>query len=393
MSEYHPLKEFNFIAPMKVMFGLGLVEKLEGEADRLGGENVLVVTDEVVEKIGLVEKVESPLRDAGFKVTTYNKVQPEPSMEVASSVTGVVRSSDFDLVVGVGGGSSLDMAKVASIMKINPGSPSEYIGVNRVEERGIPLIAVPTTSGTGSEATSTIVIVHEGRKTGITSPPVMPDVAMVDPNLTVTMPPRVTANTGLDALSHAVEAYMSVDASPLSDALALEAIGLIADNLTVAYSQGGNIEARYHMALASLLAGLAITNAGTCGGHATAYGYAVRYRLAHGFACAMALPYIMDFNAMACLQKMANMAVALGENVEGVSLWEAASMAVFAVYRLNERLGIPLSLKALGVPREEIPDIADDMIKVGRLILHNPRSVSKGDALSLFERMWEGNLL
>ena len=314
-------------------------------------------------------------------------------MKVASSVTRAVRSSDFDLVVGVGGGSSLDMAKVASIMKINPGSPSEYIGVNRVEERGIPLIAVPTTSGTGSEATSTIVIVHEGRKTGITSPPVMPSVAIVDPNLTVTMPPRVTANTGLDALSHAVEAYMSVDANPLSDALALEAIGLIADNLTVAYSQTGNMEARYHMALASLLAGLAITNAGTCGGHATAYGYAVRYKLAHGYACAMALPYIMDFNAMACLQKMANMAVALGENVEGVSLWEAASMAVFAVYRLNERLGIPHSLKDLGVPREEIPDIADDMMKVGRLILHNPRSVSKEDALSLFERMWEGNLL
>ena len=392
MSACYPLRSFNIIAPRRVLFGLGVVEKVGEEASQLGRGRALIVTDEVVERIGLVERVGKPLEEEGLKTTTFNKVQPEPTVEVADAVTRVARAAEYDLIVGVGGGSSLDMAKVASIMTVNPGAPSEYIGVNLVEERGPPLIAVPTTSGTGSEATSTIVLIHEGRKTGITSPPVMPEVAVVDPKMTTTMPPRVTANTGLDALSHAVEAYISVDASPFTDALALEAIGMVADSLSVAYSQAGNLEARYNMSLAALFAGLAITNAGTCGGHATAYGYAVRCQLAHGYACAMALPYIMDFNAMACLPKMAKVAAAMGEKVSGLSLWEAASLAVSSVKRLNERLGIPLSLRELGVSREEIPAIADDMLRVGRLLMHNPRAVSKEDAVGIFERMWEGRL-
>jgi alcohol dehydrogenase class IV len=389
MSTYYPLRTFTLIAPRRILFGIGVVEKVGEEARQLGGGRALIVTDEVVEKIGLVKRVRELLKEEGLKTTTFNKVRPEPKMEVANAVAKAARAAEYDMIVGLGGGSSLDMAKVASIMTANPGKPSEYLGVNLVQEHGPPLIAIPTTSGTGSEATSTVVVIHEGRKNGITSPLVMPEVAVVDPTMTKTMPPRVTANTGLDALSHSVEAYMSVDASPFTDALALKAIELIANNLPIAYSQGGNIEARYNMSLAALLAGLAITNAGTCGGHATAYGYAVRYQLAHGYACAMALPYIMDFNAMACLPKMAKVAIAMGENVSGMSLWDAASLAVSSVKRLNESLGVPLSLRELGVSREEIPAIAEDMLRVGRLLVHNPRAISKEDAVEIFERMYE----
>lgn len=251
------------------------------------------------------------------------------------------------------------------------------------------MVLVPTTAGTGSEATQNIVITHEGRKATIASPHAIPDTAIVDPALTVTMPPGLTANTGLDALSHAVEAYMSKEASPVTDALALEAVRLITRNLPVAYSQGENLGARYHMSLAALLAGMALSNAGVCGGHALAYGFAVREGLPHGLSCAVALPYIMAYNAPACGHKLARVARAMGERVSGLSPREAASRAVEAVARLNSGLGIPSSLRELKVPRDAIPAIARGAL-VERLLARNPRTITGEDALRIVEGMWEG---
>ncbi len=379
-----------FLAPRKTLFGYGAVEKISEEAKLFGGQRVLIVTDSTVEKIGLVDKVRKPLLDSGFETDTWNGVEPEPTLRVADMLTGVARAKDYDLIIGVGGGSSLDMAKVASLMNKNPGELANYLSGSQLQRKGLPLIAVPTTSGTGSEATATLVVTHQDMKMGFTHPYGMPDIAIVDPELTISLPQKVTANTGLDALSHAVEAYMSIRANVYADAYCLQSMELIAKNLRLAFCQGNNREARYGMSMASMFGGLSIANSSVCGGHAMAYGFAVMKQLPHGFSCAMALPYIMKYNALAIPERIADVAQVLGEDTGELNSREAAEIAVEAVFRLNEDLGIPRSLGELGVPKEDVPRIADETMRITRSLLNNPRSISKVDAVQIFEDMWNG---
>ena len=378
------------LSPRKTLFGIGSVGKVAEEAKQFNGKNVLIVTDETVEKLKIVDEVRRPLEEEAFMVDVWNGVEPEPTMSVAEALTELARKKPYDIVVGVGGGSSLDMSKVASIMRTNQGSLGEYIGGLPLAHRGTPLIAIPTTSGTGSEATATLVVTHKGMKSGLTNPYLMPDTAIVDPALTQSLPQRVTANTGLDALSHAIEAYMSLRNNGYADAVALQSIRLVSDNLRLAYTQGGNLEARVNMSMASMLGGLAIANSSTCGGHAVAYGFAVMKQLPHGFSCAMALPFIMEYNLLAIPGRIRSIAEALGVDMYGLSEREAASLAVDAVAQLNFDLGLPLNLQELGVKREELSAIADETMKITRLLTVNPRSINREEALKLFERMWEG---
>jgi alcohol dehydrogenase class IV len=378
------------LAPRKTLFGAGAVDKVADEVKMLGGKKVLLVTDETVVKLKIADRVLSPLSSEGFEVDVWDKVEPEPTMPVAEALTKFVREKDYDSVIGLGGGSSLDMAKVAALMKVNPGDFRGYVEGIAPGKRGIPLLAIPTTSGTGSEATATLVVTHKEMKTGITHPFIMPDTAVVDPALTVSLPQRVTANTGMDALSHAIEAYMSQKNNTFADAVALQSMRLISDNLRLAYAQGGNIEARAHMAMGSMLGGLSIANSSTCGGHALAYGFAVMKSLPHGFTCAMALPFIMEYNMLAIPERLADVAEALGEDTSGMHPREAAYEAVNAVARLNHDLGIPLSLEELGAKHDEIPKMADETMRIGRLLSINPRSMNREEAVRVFERMWHG---
>ncbi len=378
------------LAPRKTLFGVGAVDKVAEEAKQLGGKRALVVTDETVLRLKIVDRVLGPLRAEGFEADVWDKVEPEPTMPVAEGLTEHARKEQYDFVVGVGGGSSLDMAKVAALMMRNPGLFRDYVGGTPLGRRGAPLIAIPTTSGTGSEATATLVVTHNKMKTGITHPYAMPDTAIVDPELTKSLPQKVTANTGMDALSHAVEAYMSLRKNTFADAVALQSMRLISKNLRLAYSQGGNLEARANMSMASMLGGLSIANSSTCGGHAVAYGFAVMKQLPHGFSCALALPFVMEYNALAIPERLAQVAEALGEDVDGMGAREAAYEAVNAVARLNHDLGIPLSLEELGIKHEEIPSIADETMRIGRLLSVNPRTMNREEAIRLFEGMWHG---
>lgn len=378
------------LAPRKTLFGVGAVDKVADEAKQLGAKKVLIVTDETVLKLKIVDKVLGPLSAGGYEVDIWDKVEPEPTMPVAEALTEFARRKEYDSVVGVGGGSSLDMAKAAALMRTNPGSLKDYVGGVPLARRGVPLLAIPTTSGTGSEATATLVVTHNKMKTGITHPYAMPDTAIVDPALTLSLPQKVTANTGLDALSHAVEAYMSLKNNSFADAVALQSMRLIADNLRLAYAQGGNVEARANMSMASMLGGLSIANSSTCGGHAVAYGFAVMKQLPHGFTCAMALPFIMEYNTLAIPERIADVAEALGEDTSGMGAREAAYEAVNAVARLNHDLGIPLSLEELDIKHDEIPLIADETMRIQRLLSVNPRSMNRDEAIGVFERMWHG---
>mgnify|MGYP000282912729 CR=1 FL=1 len=377
----------------KIVFGENAIERIGEEAEKIGGKRILVVTDEILQKIGLIKKVQKPLQDKNFEVTIV-KTEPEPTIETAEKIAQIVRNSSFDIIVGVGGGSCLDMAKVASIAANNPGDIKQYIGINKIKRAGLPKILVPTTAGTGSEVTPNAIIITSDdlMKSGIVSEYNIADVSIVDPRLTESMPPRLTATTGLDALSHAIESYMSIKSNPLTDALALEATRLILANLYTAFTNGKNIEARSNMSMAALLAGITISMSGTCAGHAAAYAFAAKYKIPHGLSCAVSLPYIIKYNASVCPSKIIELSHVIDKDATALTLEEATKKVIERIVDLMEKLCIPYKLKDLNIPADDIPNLAKRMIGNTRLLANNPKQVSEEDAIEIFKNMWEGRL-
>jgi alcohol dehydrogenase class IV len=294
------------------------------------------------------------------------------------------------LVIGVGGGSSLDVAKGAAIMATNEGSILDYSGVDVVPKRGLPKILIPTTAGTGSEVTRVLVVTDETSniKQAVYSDHVLSDVALVDPMMTLSMPPKVTADTGMDALVHAIEAYVSVNATPFSDILAIEAIALIAENVTKAFAKGENVEARYHMSLAATIAGLAFTSGGLGAVHALSNPLGIEYHLPHGRTNAIMLPYIMAYNLIGNPTKFASIAEAMGEEVEGLSPMEAGALVVEAVKELLNQLKISIRLRDYDIPQKDIPKLVEGSMKISRLFVPNPRNLTQGDVEEIFRTAW-----
>jgi alcohol dehydrogenase class IV len=378
--------------PKKMLFGVNAVDRVGSEA-RAHGRKVLVVTDANIEKVGLLDRVTRSLDVAGIEWDTFDEGGSEPTVEIARDVTEKARTGQYDLVVGVGGGSCLDMAKLASIAVTNTEDIRAYIGVDRVQRPGIPKILISTTAGTASEVTnvSVLTIPDEDLKTVVVSPFNFADAAITDPTMTLTVPQSVTAATGLDALSHAVEAIMSRNANAVTDLLAFKAVRLIGENLRVAYAQLDNLAARYNMALGCLLAGMAFGNAGVCIGHGAAYTFAVRHHVSHGVSCGLALPYVMEFNALACEPKLAVVSEAL-TGLSYVSIRDAAAYAAIAVKDLMVDVNLPTNLKELGIPRNALPALTEKLLATSRLLSRNPRHMSQEDAVRLFDRMWGGTL-
>jgi len=381
-----------FHSPTRIVFGVNSTEEVGKEAKRLGGKKALILTSPTPEKLGLVDKVKTFLEREKFMVEIFNEVSPEPTLQMANVITDIVRKQTYDVIVGVGGGSVMDIAKVVSIMATNPGDVGNYLGIGLVEKPGLPKILIPTTAGTGSEVTQGAVLTSEGNceKVSIISNYVRADVALVDPLMSINMPPELTASTGIDALSHAIEAYMSLNASVISDTLALKAVELIANSLPAAFLQGSNLEARYNMSLAALMGGMVVdpVNAGACAGHAAAYAFAAKYKIPHGISVSITLPYIMEYNMSACLAKFKAISRAFGERVEEMAVPEAASKAVARVRRLiGETLKLPTQLRDIGIPREAIPELAEKML-ITRLLASNPLKITKEDAKEIFKKMW-----
>jgi len=375
--------------PKRVVFGSGIADKIGGEAKLLGAKRTLIVTDETMEKMGLCDKVEKSLREVLEEVDVFDKVESEPTLAIADEI---VRASkhNYDLVVGIGGGSVLDMAKLASAAAANPEQEaSEFLGANKIKNPSVPKILIPTTAGTGSEATPFALVITNGKKKAIASSYNLADVVFIDAAFTATMPPRVTAFTGMDALSHAIEAFLSLGANPLTDSFALEAMRKISNNLEEAFSHGDNLNARMEMSLAAMLAGIAFGNAGVIAGHAIAHAFGARYKVPHGVSAALTLPYIMEYNANAPTvgARMKEIATALvGEKIESAE--EAASKAIARVRSMIERLELPARLSDLDVPREDLPELAEDVEKEKGYLKRNPREMGLGDAMKLLENMW-----
>ncbi len=377
-----------FRVPGQIILGSGAAEAVGAEAQRLGATRAFVVSDPNLQKLGTTDRILASLAGKGIQTAVYTEMEFEPSVACVPPCLVMARDCRCDLVVGLGGGTTLDTAKAVAVLLRNDGSLEDYLGIGLVKQRGVPSILMATTSGTGAEITPNALFLVPAlkEKKAIVSPHIIPDVAIVDPTLTLTVAPKVTAATGMDALSHAVEAYTSINASPLTDLYALEAIRLIGTHLRTAVANGSDLEAREGMAKASLYAGIAIGNAGTNIVHALAYPLQGQHHITHGVANSLLLPYGMAFNALSHLPKFGRVAEALGEPVAGLSPRAAAAKSAEACRLLSEDVGIPQKMREVGIGAGHLDALVEGAMKVTRLLANNPRRVRSEDARAIFEQ-------
>jgi len=376
-----------FRTTKRILFGVGSVEKIGTEAQLLKAKKVLIITDQGVIQAGLLEGVEKSLQSVNLPFVIFDGVEPDPRIEVVEKSVEKAKKEGIDLIIGFGGGSSLDIAKVTSIMITNTGKIDSFFGIDLVPNPGVPVILIPTTAGTGSEVTPIAILsdTKEKLKKGIVSPTLFPEVAILDPKLTIGLPPSVTAFTGMDALTHAIEAYYSINATDITDLLAFKAMELLSKYLRMAYAHGENLAARSNMMEGSLLAGIAFANAGVGAVHAFAYPLGGEFHLAHGLTNTLMLPYVMRYNILGCPSKFAQMAKAFGEKVEGISELVGAEIAVRFIERLSDDIRVPRRLRDVGIPADAIPRLAEAAMKVTRLLANNPRKVILEDAVAIYK--------
>ncbi|HEX9920450.1 MAG TPA: iron-containing alcohol dehydrogenase [Candidatus Methylomirabilis sp.] len=382
-------KIFTFLpVPTTIHFGIGSRFKTAEKVKEFGAKRVLIITDPGVVGAGLMVDVEKSLKGAGIEAVTYDKIVPNSGLSLVNEAVKLMKESKAKVVVGVGGGSSLDTAKAVAVMAGNPGEFGDYEGMHKIKNPGLPVIALPTTSGTGSEVTIFSVITDDKKhlKTVAGSSYLCPKVAICDPELTLSVPPAVTASTGMDALAHALESFTNLNTQPISDCLTSKAIELIGEWLRPAVAKGDNLEARYYMLLGSLLAalGFSSTRLGLAHAFAMPLGSAP-CNLAHGVANAIMLPAVMEFNLMGNIPKFVQVAKAMGECVDGLSAIDAAYQAVEAVRRLSEDIGIPKSLKEVGIKEEWFEGIAEESMKSGNIAV-NPRKPVVEDMIEICRR-------
>lgn len=385
-------KTFTVTQPTRIHFGVESIKDLAAQVRSLGGSRVFMVVDPGVVAAGLLPRITVSLEADSLPFTIYDQIDPEPGLKLADHGAKLAKKAKCDCVIGVGGGSAMDVAKAVSILLTNGGKAADYIGLGKIAKPGVPKIMVPTTAGTGAEVTFTAVFINEksSSKAGMNGDPLYPDAAILDPTLTTSIPPHVTAATGIDALTHALEAYLSTQAHPISDMYALEAIDLIVGNLGRAYANGDNLAARSAMLLGSLLAGKALATAGVGLVHAMAYPLGGMHQIPHGLANAVLLPYVMAYNLIGAPERFATLAEMLGVDTSEMSLREAGEAAVEAVYRLNDDVGIPKTLADLQIPREDIPEMARIALTVSRPVANNPRKPTLEEVMSIYEEAFNG---
>jgi alcohol dehydrogenase class IV len=368
----------------KLITGQAAIEQLAAELTRLNVNNPLIVTDAILVKSGTVDLALAQL--GGRRYGIFDQVKPEPEISIVEDCTRAYRDGGHDGLIGLGGGSAIDIAKGVAAFAGHEGPLAELFGVDLVKRKGPVLIAIPTTAGTGSEVTNVAIFSDKQAqlKKGIVSDYLLPDVALVSPIMTLTCPRSVTAASGVDALVHAVESYLSVNASPITDAIALGAIKLIAKALPKAYANPANLQAREDMATASLMAGMAFGNAGVGAVHALAYPLGGRFNIAHGVSNALLLPYVMEWNKMACVERFRDIAEAMGVRVAELSDKDAADQAVKAMADLCAAVDIPSGMRSFNVPEDAIPAMAEEASKIDRLMRNNPRKLTAADIEKIY---------
>jgi alcohol dehydrogenase class IV len=347
----------------------------------------LVITDQGIVSVGLMAQLEASLTAGGMSYDSYADVVADPPEAIIYNALEVLKAGNNDGVIGFGGGSSMDTAKLVALMAKSGETLDDIYGVGNAKGQRLPLILIPTTAGTGSEVTAVaIVTTGETTKAGVVATQLYPDVALLDAELTVGLPPHITAATGVDAMVHAIEAYTSARLkNPYADMLAKQALTLLSENIMTATHDGKNVEARQAMLLGACLAGQAFANAPVAAVHALAYPLGGHYHIPHGLSNSLVLPYVMRFNAVEAKTLYAELApFIMGHAVEGDD--DAVTEALIAhIEKLIVDLGLPNTLKDMKVPEADLPKLASDAMKQERLLMNNPRAVSEEDALAIYQ--------
>lgn len=394
-----------FDQPRRIIFGPNSVNQAGSEASRLGGKSALLLTDENVERAGLSGRVQEAIEKSSIGVNVYDRISFEPTMDsVQKAVQAARDAKTYDLVVGVGGGSVLDTAKMVANMLSNPGDPAHYLTPteDRFAKPSVPKILIPTTAGTGSEVSNYSVVIERETmyKTWAASSNLFADVAIVDPALMVSCPPKVTAGCSFDVAGHNIEGLISAESTPISDGLATEAVKLLFRHARRAYNKPDDIESRSGMAMASMLGGAVIAFPWIGGpailGHCLAEAFGPKYGIAHGVAVGLALPYILDFNMPACRDKIVSFAPALGIESHGDAAKAVAEKVPQALLELMRDVDLPTTLKQVSFPKGDLESFAEYIFKqrqhVYGLPRYNPRRLTLENTTKLLHDMYEGAL-
>lgn len=385
-------RSYDFLMPSVNFFDPGVISKIGDRAKMLGMKKLVIVTDKFLEglKGGAVEQTLDSLKAAGVDYVVYNNVEPNPKIRNIKEVKKLYEESGADSIITVGGGSAHDTGKGAGIILTNGDDITKLAGIETLDKALPPLIAVNTTAGTGSELTRHAVITNEEThlKFVVVSWRNIPLVSFNDPTLMLDVPKGLTAATGMDAFVQAVEPYVSVDHNPITDSQCVEAIKLIETSLREAVANGNNLDARTKMVEAEMLAGMAFNNANLGYVHAMAHQLGGQYDAPHGVCCALLLPYVEEYNIIACPDRFAQLAEIMGENTEGLSTRDAAELAIKAMKQLSEDVGIPHSIKEIGAKPEDFELMAENALKDGNAF-SNPRKGTKEDIIKIFQAAYD----
>lgn len=369
-------KPFEFLCSSKIIFEAGGAQKLGETLKAQGWTNAFITADKGILDSGLVDKIVAPFEQNGVTYTVFSDFEANPSVEAIENGSKVFKESKCDVLIGIGGGSSMDTAKGIAILATNPGPIQDYEGPEKVPNPVPPIIAVPTTAGTGSEVTASTVLSDHVKKykLSIRSTHLIPTIALLDPSLLSSLPPKMIAATGMDALVHAIEAYVSVVASPITENLSLASIKIIAENLRRFYANSENMEAAGNMLLGSTMAGMAFANARVGCVHALAHSLGGFYNMPHGLACSTLLAPAIEYNIIADPEKISKIASAMGADVKGLSAMEAAKVAVSEIKALITSIDLPIDFKELSVRKEDVPQIVEKALKTG-IHVTSPRKI------------------
>ena len=378
-------------ATPSIIFGIDTINQIGQQAKKLGAGRVLLVTGPNVKDAGILDKAFGFLKAESLdvEVNIQGRDTPEPATSVVEDTAQVARKGKFDVIIGIGGGSILDVTKMASALVTNPGKTKDYFGREKVPQRGKPTIIVPTTAGTGAEVTKHAIFLDRevNVKKAVASSALLPNVAIVDPMLTMSCPPHVTAAAGIDAFIHAAEPFLSKNANPITDALSIDSVKIITKWLGPAFADGQNLDARYYMALGSLMSGIVLNNSGTSLVHAMAYPVGGEYHTSHGVTLCAILLSCFEGILMAKEEKMVRLAEAMGEPIQEMAPREAARKALEAIRHLLKSVDLPVSLGDLNIKdKSKIGYWAVEAHKEQRLLSRSPRILSVKDIEKIYER-------
>lgn len=383
--------DFTFNTVSGIRFGAGILTNLGLIVRDMGCQRILLITDSGMMSTGIVDRAANFLESAGLDVAVFHEVQADPPEAVIFSARDIAISQKSDCIIGLGGGSSLDVAKLVAVLALGEEDLAGIYGVNNTKGPRLPLILVPTTAGTGSEVTMvSIVTTGKSEKMGVVSPVILPDVALLDPELTLGLPPHITAATGIDAMVHAIEAYTSASPNnnPISRHLATQALTLMGASLERVMSNGDDLAARSDMLLGSMMAGQAFANSPVAAVHALAYPIGGHYKVPHGLSNALVLPHVLRFNAATTPQPYAELATFVFPEMAGMEAKAAAFLFADKMAHLSASCGLETSLREVGIEKDALPMLARDAMNQTRLLVNNPREVTEQDALAIYESAW-----